>query len=267
MPSKLDLSYVFNLPPEKAIAYFRAKNYTFTWNWYDILANAKRLSFTVAKVTRLDVLESIYEMVDKAISDGISYDEFRDTLEPQLKAKGWWGYVEEVNPKTGELERILGGSPWRLRTIYQTNLQSSYMAGRYRQFKENIEDRPYAQYIQLDRPTKRPEHALLDGKIFRVDSAEAQVIWPPNGYNCACRMRALSDIDLERKGLSVESSSLIQDDFLISEKSGESATVQGIKLSDGTTMYPDVGFDHNPGEDPFEPDLSQYRPELRAQYK
>ena len=33
----------------------------------------------------------------------------------------------------------------------------------------------------------------------------------------------------------------------------------------GTDLKPDEGFRHNPGEEPYRPDLTRYAPELRQQ--
>lgn len=94
-------------------------------------AHAK--AFAVAKVARLDILQDIRNAVDRALADGTTFD-IRDNLTPLLKAKGWWGR----DPVTGAQM----GSPHRLETIYRTNLQTAYMAGRHKDFRENADDRP-----------------------------------------------------------------------------------------------------------------------------
>ncbi|MFV0378335.1 MAG: DUF935 family protein [Mangrovibacterium sp.] len=32
----------------------------------------------------------------------------------------------------------------------------------------------------------RPEHAALDGRVFKFDDVTARQLWPPNGYRCRC---------------------------------------------------------------------------------
>lgn len=52
MPQQtIDLAYAARLPPKEAVAYFRAKGYNITWNWYEQLADAHARAFTVAKAT------------------------------------------------------------------------------------------------------------------------------------------------------------------------------------------------------------------------
>lgn len=39
----------------------------------------------------------------------------------------------------------------------------------------------------------RDEHALLDGKVFRVDDPVLSSIWPPNGWQCRCQLVEITD--------------------------------------------------------------------------
>lgn len=83
MPQQtIDLAYAARLPPKEAVAYFRAKGYNITWNWYEQLADAHARAFTVAKATRMDVLTTIREEVERAVSEGITREEFTRTLAP-----------------------------------------------------------------------------------------------------------------------------------------------------------------------------------------
>ncbi|MDK4619649.1 phage head morphogenesis protein, partial [Kingella kingae] len=71
------------------------------------------------------------QAVVKAAEQGQPFKDFERELTPVLQSKGWWGKQEHQNPDTGEIQNVQLGSPYRLKTIYLTNLQSAYMAGRY----------------------------------------------------------------------------------------------------------------------------------------
>ena len=163
MPQEIDLLYAFGLPPEKAIAYFKAKGYAFTWDWHEMLGAAHDKAFTVAKVMNQDILDDIRAMVQKALDEGISQHQFDKELMPILQAKGWWG---KINTENGVAQL---GSPRRLKIIYQTNLATSYSAGRKEAFLENAVDRPYWQYVAVHDAQTRPSHLALDGKVFPYD--------------------------------------------------------------------------------------------------
>lgn len=235
MAQTVDLTYALSLPPQEAIAYFQKKGYTISWNWRDVWQEAHSNAFTVAKAMRLDILQAIRNEVERAIIDGVPFEDFRKNLEPVLKTLGWWGYILEKNPKTGQMERVLAGTPWRLATIFRTNIQSAYMAGRYKQQRESIQERPYWQYVAVLDSRTRPKHRALHGKVFRADDPVWDKIYPPNGFNCRCRVRALTLAEVARKGLQVSS--------------GE--RLEGM---------PDEGFAYTPGA--WEPDLSKYTEDI-----
>ncbi len=205
MPEPVDLAYALGLEPRLAVEYFRSKGYAITFSWDDMAAVAHARAFTVAKAASMDVLTTIRGELQRALSQGTTLRDFTRTLEPRLKALGWWGKQVMERPD-GTAQLVQAGSPHRLRTIYQTNMQSAYMAGRYRELAENVAARPYWQYVAVMDLRTRPAHAALHGRVFRADDPIWQKIWPPNGYNCRCRVRALSQRDLEAKGLSVSES-------------------------------------------------------------
>ncbi|HBE45727.1 MAG TPA: phage head morphogenesis protein [Deltaproteobacteria bacterium] len=259
MAKKLpDLLYTIGLPPEKAIEYFKSKGYAFFWDWHDVWQEAHTKAFTVAKAMRMDVLQSIRDMVQKSLDEGITFQDFKKDLEPKLKAKGWWGRVMVGDEEGGKEVQL--GSPWRLHTIYQTNMQTSYMAGRYREQIENVDDRPYWRYVAVMDARTRPAHAALNGKVFRYDDPFWNTHYPPLGYNCRCRVRALSPQNLQDRGLEVSSAQgrIEWQDTVVSKKTGETKPVAVYRDPSGRVIPTDPGFSYNPGKEAWQPDLSKY---------
>lgn len=196
-PKHIHLIQALNMPPEKAISFFEAKGYAITWNWQEQLKLNHAQVFTVANAIKMSVLQDIRNELKKSLKEGIPFAEFRKNLEPRLKANGWWGYITD---KTGK--RVQLGSPHRLRTIYRTNMQSSYNVGRWKSFEDNKEDRPALQYVAILDGSTRDEHAALHGQTHPVDSDFWNVNAPPNGHNCRCRLRSLSKEQTARAGKS-----------------------------------------------------------------
>ncbi|EEB7342869.1 phage head morphogenesis protein, partial [Salmonella enterica] len=56
MLNNQDMAALFGLPPERAIAYLKNKGYNITWDWEDMWQDAHAKAFTVAKLTRMDIL-------------------------------------------------------------------------------------------------------------------------------------------------------------------------------------------------------------------
>ena len=85
----------------EAVEFFRQKGYRMAFAWQDMPAQEHAAAFTVAKAMRLDVLKEIRGATDRAIAEGTTFQDFRRTLGPQLRDKGWWGKREMVDPVTG----------------------------------------------------------------------------------------------------------------------------------------------------------------------
>ncbi len=222
MPEIPNIAFAMNLPPEKAIEYFRSKGYAISFRWRDVWKEAQAKAFTVAGATRLDILDTIRKELDASLAEGTTFRQFRNNLEPTLKKLGWWGKTEIVDPVTGEFREI-DVTPHRLRNIYRINMQTSYMAGRYKFQKEIAEQRPYWKYIAIIDAATRPSHEARNNNVVRHDDPWWDTNYPPNGWGCRCRVTTLSERALEREGLTVS---------------------KGSKLS----PIAEEGWDYNPGK-------------------
>ena len=267
----VDLAYCMTLPPKKAVEYLKNKGYAITWDWEELWQDAQAQAFTVAKATRLDILQDIREAVEKALAEGKTFSWFEKELTPVLKAKGWWGRQEHVDGETGEVTQVQLGSPWRLRTIYRTNLQTAYMAGRFQEQLANAEDRPYWQYVAILDSRTRPSHRAMNGKVFRYDDPFWGSFYPPNGWGCRCRVVALSQGNISRNGIKVESSEGKLGSMMkrVSEKTGEMREVSTYRAVDPNTrreilFSTDVGWSYNAGAAAWTPDLKRYTGDLAA---
>lgn len=263
MAQAVDLAYAARLPPKEAVAYFRAKGHNITWNWYEQLTDAHARAFTVAKAVRLDVLNTIRDEVDRAVHDGITRQEFTRMLAPRLQKLGWWGKQIIVDTQ-GNAKEIELGSPRRLATIYNVNMRTAYNSGRYAQMMNNAEDYPYWQYVAVMDGRTRPAHAALNGMVFRYDDPFWQTHYPPNGWNCRCRVRALSAERMKALGLKVSyGASFVHShdvDAGIDETTGEVFRTESTTFDNGRVkMTPDVGWSYNPGSAAFGTDQTLIR--------
>jgi len=246
-----DLQARLDLPPRDAVAFFRSKGFRISWDWFDVWQETQAEAFTVAKATSYDVLRAIRNELDTALDDGMTFQEFKKRLRPRLQELGWWGTKEVLDIDTGEVTRAQLGSDRRLRTIFQTNVQTAYMAGRHARQLDNAKDRPWWRYVAVMDGRTRPHHAELNGRVWRYDDPVWKIIYPPNGWGCRCRVVALSDADMERLGLQPErETQFIEREAKVS-KDGELIQVQGISVPGigdrRLSFFPDPGWDYNPG--------------------
>lgn len=262
------MGFAFDLPPEKAVEYFKKKGNTFSWLWHDVFEQQHAQTFTVAKVMDADILQTIRDQVDKAIEDGISLTQFKSDLKPQLQKLGWWG-TKTVETPGGASQEVQLGSPYRLETIFNTNIQTAYMAGHYDFMMESKNERPYWKYVAILDDRTRPEHRALHNKVFRYDDPFWKTHYPPNGWNCRCMVIAMTYDEVIAEGLTIESS----DGRMVSREmpipnTDRYVTVWGLKGVEVNgkmlTVWTDIGWSYNVGEAAFKPDLSKYDKPIRS---
>ena len=182
---------ILNLPPAEAVEHFRNKAFHVGYDWRETDAAVHLRSFTVAKAMRLDILQDIRTSVDKAIAEGITFEDFQKELEPLLRKNGWWG---------GNL-----GSTRRLRIIFDTNIRMAYAKGRWEMIERQAAQAPWLMYDAVNDRRTRPQHLAWDGTVLRWDDPFWRTHYPPNGWRCRCRVVQLSDTDLEEFGLKASS--------------------------------------------------------------
>ncbi len=264
----VDLAYAIGLPPEKAIEYFQGKGYAITWGWRDLWQEAQAKAFTVAGVTKLDVLQDIRAGLSSALKEGKTLADFEKGLTPLLQQKGWWGINAQADRQTGEMTGK-GLTPRRLKTIYQTNMQTAYMAGRYQTMMENAADRPFWQYVAVMDSRTRPSHRSLNGRVFRYDDPFWQSFYPPNGFNCRCRVRSLDGETMQSRDYDLSNSlgRLDQVQVPTSRRPGAPMVdVARFEYAPGQYIRPDAGWSYNPSRAAFQPQLDAYDYRVARQY-
>jgi SPP1 gp7 family putative phage head morphogenesis protein len=259
----LELGILLRMEPKEVVDYFQAKGHAISWDWQETLHSAHARGFTAAKVTSLDVMTTLQDAVGQSIREGRTGRDFSRQLMPELKRLGWWGQTT-VTHDNGQEQTVTLGSPWRLETIYRTNMTTAYQAGRYLQ-QMNQPERPYWQYIAVMDERTRASHAAMNGLVFAATDPIWQTHYPPNDWGCRCRVRAMSQMRLDANGLTVSSSdgslsphtvefgeSLVTGEVYETEVTTFSRTIDGEKV----TMTPGPGWSYNVGSAAFGTDAS-----------
>jgi len=211
---------VVRLPFAEQIAFFRGKlgNLIPTETWREVLRAGHDRGFMVAGAAKADLLADLAGAVDRVTAEGKSIAWFRQEFDSVVGAHGW-AYRGERN--------------WRTRVIYQTNLSTSYAAGRLAQLRdpELQKLKPYWMYRHSDSVTRpRPLHVSWDGLVLPADHPWWQTHYPPNGWGCKCRVVAVSREEALRQGGRIEDP---PDD--------------GIDAKTGAPAGIDEGWDYMPG--------------------
>jgi SPP1 gp7 family putative phage head morphogenesis protein len=253
MPEEISVSVAFGKTPDEAVKYLKDKvplgpnGATKHWDWSDTMRHSHDRAFVVAKSTSLELTKSVHAALAKAFKEGKTYQEFANDIIPELKKRGWWGKGVEVESNGRQATIDIGHK--RLENIYNTNMHTAYAAGEHAAYIEEAEDFPYWRYVALSPgPTRREEHQLLNGKIYRHDDPIWGYIWPPNGYGCQCTVDQLSEWDAKNlKGFVLSKTK--SSDFVTKtvEIQGKKIEMTGVKIG-SKEFYAQDGWDYAPGE-------------------
>jgi len=244
----MSVEFSLAMEPKQAIAHFSKKKVVETERWDDLKREAHAKAFTVARSAGYDIVGDIYASLLEAQKSGEPKEVWMSKLEPLLAKKGWIGTKEDADGNVIEL-----GTPRRLETIYQTNIQSAYMAGQWKGMWENRKNRPYLMYNAKHDGKTRPSHIVLDGRVYHAADPFWDTHLPPNGYRCRCGVIALNDKDLQKLDKSVETPPPLETIKTINSKTGEVYETKAYRYkgADGKDVLskPDVGFDYNIGKE------------------
>jgi len=188
--------------------------------------------FTVAGATSADLAADIQGALQEALTNGSTITQFRKDFDKIVAARGW---------------TYKGSRGWRTAVIFDTNMRSAHMAGRWAQIEANKEQRPFLQYRTAGDARVRPQHRAWDGKIFPVDDGFWHTHYPPNGWGCRCTVRSYGAAEMARKGLEV--SKPIKPQM-------RSVTDRDGVVTDRVPVGIDPGWDHNVGQSWIDPELA-----------
>ena len=167
---------------QEQIQFMRAKQPSV--DYWKVRGDAHDRSFVSAGANRADLVADLHQIVTRAIADGMTLREFSQDYDAVLDNYAW-------EPD--------GGREWRARVIYETNLRTSYAAGRYAQLQQVKATRPFWVYNHSDAVQHPRElHLLWDGLAIHADNPWWQQQYPPNGWGCCCFVTAYSLQELQQ---------------------------------------------------------------------
>lgn len=240
MPAS-EQAYGFGTPFQAQIDYLRQKLNLPTEKWDDITGRAHDRAFVVAGAAKADLLADLHQLINQRATDGKGLEAFRKDFKAIVATRGWTGWTGEGTQE---------GEAWRTRVIYQTNMATSYAAGRHAQMSdpEVLKLHPYWRYIHSEGALHpRPLHLSWHGLTLPADHEFWSSHFAPNGWGCQCRITSVT----RREGEASARAGLGEppDDW------------QTINPKTGAPLGIDKGFDYAPGAT-WHPNLDKYPFEL-----
>ncbi|MHA7915506.1 PBECR2 nuclease fold domain-containing protein [Alloalcanivorax xenomutans] len=232
-----------SVPFQEQIQFFQRKLNVPTNAWTDIYGQENDWAFMVAGANRDALVTDFREAVENAIANGGTLETFRRDFDDIVARHGW-----DYN----------GGREWRSRTIFETNLFSSYQAGRYQQLWENREALPYWQYNHSDAVEHPRElHLAWDGLVLPAGHPWWRTHFPINAWGCQCWVTGLAERDLTDLGKTGpdEAPTIEWEERVIGQYSPDGPRT--VRVPAGI----DPGFEHAPGRSRLDSAVPPERPD------
>ena len=212
---RMNSGFSFQKEPTAVYEYLQGKNAEIHFDYDEIMHDAHKKTFTIAKMTDLDLLKDMQNSLAQAFKNGIPFEEWKQSVKPMLAKKGWLGKIKVKDPKSGQEKEIYVGNR-RLKTIYDTNMRTAYAKARYEsQMRSSGE---YFRYTAVLDSKTRPAHRRLHGTTLPKNDKFWDTNYPPNGWNCRCKVQVLTEAEVRARGITPLADgsflpSVAQDDF------------------------------------------------------
>lgn len=143
-----------------------------------VIASYRKRAADATQLMLDNLSRSVISRVEYAIEEGSTLRDFAAGVQADTELLG-------ISPASSSY----------LETVFRTNVQTAYGAGRFRQLTSpNITAvRRWVQYRTAGDNRVRENHAALDGVIFEATSGDWHRIAPPCGFNCRCSFVSLDD--------------------------------------------------------------------------
>lgn len=180
---------------EEALAFFQSKDVVTPEEWDALDDKARRRAFSVAGVTKVNVLTTAWQGIEQAIAKGTTFDEFKKTIGPKLE-QSWGGSVANPN--------------WRMETIFRNNVQQAYSVGRYEvtTHPDVVSIRPFRMFdAVLDSRTTAVCQAC-DGTTLPADDLWWAGHLPPCHHACRSGFISMSKRQADKQGVTKKPTSI-----------------------------------------------------------
>lgn len=227
--------------PKEALEWLKAKKLKPGFDHRDVWQEEHRYGYTVAKMTQLDLLADVRQLVEEALENGQTFAQFRELLRPLLVKRGWWGQALMDDPLTGETRLVQLGSERRMRVIYDTNMRTARAAGQWERIQRTKRAMPYLVYTLGPSREHRVEHLGWANLCLPADHPFWDTHMGPNGWGCKCGVRQVSRYEFDQ----------MQQDGTITTDAPEERYVKWLNKRTGEEETVPEGIDpgwaYNPG--------------------
>lgn len=206
---------------EEAIRAFRKRVPISEAEWERLTEAEREFAFKVSGAAQADLVNDVWEAIDRAIRDGTTLEDFKASVGDELEAA--WGAAD----------------PSRLETIFRTNTMGAYNGGRHAilSHPEVRKARPYWRFDGVDDARQSEICAALDGTVRPADDPFWSAHTPPLHFNCRSVITPLSSEEAADEGIDDEA--------------------PDAEADDGFGAAPTVGSDWEPDPSDYPPGIAE----------
>lgn len=164
------------LPFDEAIKFLKARVSLTKAEWAALEPKLAFRAFTMAKLTQCDYIEAVRGRLVSALETGEGFDQL-------------WGDVKAIAESDGSTVK-----PGYWETVYRTNVQTAYNAGRRMQFDRDPPSALALMVLEDERTSAicRP----LAGLVLPYNHPFWEDHWPPFHFNCRTTVRGIYDYEV-----------------------------------------------------------------------
>lgn len=143
--------------------------------FYALSAAMRKKAFTVGRLAQLDTIERV---------------KTHYLAQLQGETSSLTDFIKAI--KGDDMLKVAGfgqESPWYYETVYRTNIQTDYNAGRAMEMEENKPQ--YLEFIGIEDGRQTDICSIRSGTILPYDDPWWEDNWPPLHYNCRSTVRAI----------------------------------------------------------------------------
>ena len=149
-------------------------------DWKNLESQVRFRAFTVAKLSTVDAIQSVRDKLLRAMQNGQGMAE-------------WWDRLH-----ADEAVGLSGAKPWYWETVYRTNIQTNYNAGRAMQFA--LTNPEYLEFIGIEDIRQTPICQDRTGTILPATHPFWKSNWPGLHHRCRSSVRAVTKAEMDIMG-------------------------------------------------------------------
>jgi SPP1 gp7 family putative phage head morphogenesis protein len=164
----------------EAIKWFQRKTPITKQASQRLAGSARQRAFWVAGVQQVAAVETLQKSLDDALVNGTTFQDWKKTAR----------------------ETLTTSTKQHVETVFRTNVQSAYSAGRQEQQSAPAyrRARPFLMIQTVGDGRRSLICTGLNGTIMPADDPRWSSLQPPYHYNCRTTLRSLRQADVDRRG-------------------------------------------------------------------